>query len=200
MICLAAGRAKATDVSAGVKIDQDGLKGFYLAVGDHFHVPAEQIVVARQRRIADEELPVIFFLADRAGVDPDVIIKLRHSGKSWMEITTDFGLNAGIFYVPVTGNPGPPYGKAYGHFRNRERTEWGRIWLSDEDIVNFVNLRFISAHYDYSPEEIIKMRQNGVGFVDINAKVKNNKAENKKKDPKFATDEKDQEKGKGKKK
>lgn len=197
--CLMVGRAGA-EVTAGIKIDQDGLKGFYLAIGDHFKVAAEQIDVAREERIADEELPVVFFLAKRSGVAPDVIIKLRHSGKSWMEITTDFGLNAGIFYVPVSGNPGPPYGKAYGHFRSRGRSDWGHIWMSDDDVVNFVNLRFISEHYDYSPDEVIKMRQNGNGFVDINAKVKINKAKHKGDNAKFASDEKVKEKGKGKKK
>ncbi len=197
--CLTAGRVGA-EVTAGVQIDQDGLKGFYLAIGDHFQVAAEQIAVARQKRIADEELPVVFFLAKRAGVATDVIIKLRHSGKSWMEITTDFGLNAGIFYVPVSGNPGPPYGKAYGHFRNRERNDWGNIWLSDDDVVNFVNLRFISEQYEYSPDEVIKMRQNGDDFIDINAKVKNNKAKHKGDNDKFASDEKNKQKGKKKKK
>jgi len=199
VICLIAGRANA-EVSAGISIDQDGLKGFYLAVGDHFKVAAEQVTTVRKERIADDELPVVFFLAARAGVAPDVIIKLRHSGKSWMEITTDFGLNAGIFYVPVSGDPGPPYGKAYGHFRNRERADWGHIWLSDDDVINFVNLRFISEHYDYSPDEVIKMRQNGDDFVNINAKVKNNKAKNKGDNTKFASDEKSNGKGKGKKK
>lgn len=197
--CLMVGRANA-EVTAGIKIDQDGIKGFYLAVGDHFKVAAEQVEVVREEKIADEELPVVFFLAARAGVTPDVIIKLRHSGKSWMEITTDFGLNASIFYVPVTIDPGPPYGKAYGHFRKRDRNDWGHIWLSDDDVVNFVNLRFISEQYDYSPEEVIKMRQNGDNFVNINAKVKNNKAKHKGDNDKFASDEKGKSKGKGKKK
>ncbi len=197
IVCLTAGLARA-QVTAGVKIDQDGLKGFYLAVGDHFKVAAEKVETVREERIADDELPVVFFLAARAGVSPDVIIKLRHSGKSWMEITTDFGLNAGIFYVPVTSDPGPPYGKAYGHFRNRERSDWGHIWLSDDDVVNFVNLRFISEHYDYSPDEVIKMRQNGDDFVNINAKVKNNKAKHKGNDAKFASDEKGKSNNKGK--
>jgi hypothetical protein len=117
-----------------------------------------------------------------------------------MEITTDFGLNAGIFYVPVTSDPGPPYGKAYGHFRNRDRKDWGHIWLSDDDVVNFVNLRFISEQYNYSPDEVIKMRQNGDGFVDINAKVKNGNAKHKGNNDKFASDEKVKHKGKKKKK
>lgn len=200
ILCLSAVRVGA-EVTAGVKIDQDGIKSFYLAIGEHYNVPEKQVVVVKEKRISDEELPVVFFLAKRAAVAPDVIIKLRHSGKSWMEITNDFGLNAGIFYVPVSGNPGPPYGKAYGHFRKRDRSDWGHIWLSDDDVVNFVNLRFISEQYNYSPDEVIKMRQNGNGFVDINAKVKSNKAKNKGDNSKFASDENGKKtKGKGKKK
>jgi len=199
LILMGAGQSRTADISAGVSIDEDGLKGFYLTIGDHYQVEEEEIVVIRKRNIPDEEMPVVFFLAKRAGVSPAVIVKLRLGGKSWMEITADFGLTAEIFYVPVTVDPGPPYGKAYGHFRNRERAEWGQIWLTDGDIVNFVNLRFISEHYDYSTDEIIRMREKGADFVFINGEVKKNKGQAKKEAAKFAADEKDKSKGKGKK-
>ncbi len=199
LVCLGAAQSRAADISAGVTIDEDGLKGFYLAIGDHYQVEEEKIVIVKKRNILDEEMPVVFFLSKRAGVSPEVIIKLRLGGKSWMEITADFGLSAEIFYIPLKADPGPPYGKAYGHFRNRERSEWGRIWLTDIDIVNFVNLKFLSEHYDYSPDEIVKMRRDGVNFIDINTRVKKNKGQAKKESDAFASDEKEKNRGKGKK-
>lgn len=194
--CVVPGDSRA-DVNAGISLDGDGIKGFYLAIGDHYNVSQDQIIVVRQRNIPDEELPVVFFLARRVGVAPDVIIKLRLGGMSWMEITADFGLSPEIYYIPVAIDPGPPYGKAYGHFKNRDRHEWGRIWLADADIVNFVNLRFISEHYKYSPEDVIKLRQGGRTFVDINAKVKTAKGEGKN-GRAASADDKSKEKGKGK--
>jgi hypothetical protein len=123
-----------------------------------------------------------------------------------MEITTHLGLTAEVFYVPVQGDPGPPYGKAYGHFKNRKKADWGAIRLTDTDIVNFVNLKFISSHYGYSPDEVIKMRQSGKDFVSINTEVKSKKGKAGKDGKPLASSDqsgskgKDKGKGNGKKK
>ena len=179
-------------------IGDGGIKGFYLAIGEHYKVPEKQIVVVREKKIPDEELAVVFFLAKRASVAPEVVIKLRLGGKSWMEISAHFGLTAEIFYVPVKRTPGPPYGKAYGHFKNKKKNQWGTIKLSDAEIVNFVNLKFISKHYGCSADDVIKMREKGNSFVAINAEVKKNKGQDKKKSKQLATKEKPKDKGKGK--
>lgn len=160
------------DVSLGATLTDEGLKSFYVAIGEHYKVKEEQVVVVKKRSIPDEELPVVFFLASRAGVSADAIIKLRLGGDSWMQITAHYGLNPEIYYVPVARKHGPPYGNAYGHFKNRERKQWGDIRLSDDEIVNFVNLKFVSEHYGYSPDEVIDMRSKGKDFISINAEVK----------------------------
>lgn len=188
------------DVDVGLSIGDDGIKSFYLAIGEHYKVPEKEIVIVREKKIPDEDLPVVFFLAQRADVSPDVIIKLRLGGKSWMEISAHFGLTAEIFYVPLKRSPGPPFGKAYGHFKKKKRNKWRTIYLSDADIVNFVNLRFISEHYGYSPDEVIKMREKGKSFIAINAEVKKNKGQAKKQSKQHASKEKTKNKGKGKKK
>ncbi len=190
------------DVNIGLSIGDDGIKGFYLAIGEHYKVAEKEVVVVKKRRVPDEELPVVFFLAVQAGVAPKVIIDLRLKGMSWMDVTLHFGLNAEIFYVPVKVNPGPPYGKAYGHFKNKPKKKWNEIRLVDADIVNFVNLKFISERYGYSPDEIIKMRKKGKNFVAINAEVKKNKGPAKKQSKQLASKGKpnNKSKGKGKKK
>jgi len=197
-----AGNQCRADVDIGLSIGDGGIKGFYLAIGEHYKVPEKQIVVVREKKITDEELAVVFFLAQRARVAPDVVIKLHLGGKSWMEISAHFGLTAEIFYVPVKRAPGPPYGKAYGHFKNKKKNQWTTIKLTDTEVVNFVNLKFISEHYGYSPDDVIKMREKGNSFVAINAEVKKNKGQEKKKSGQLATKEKpkDKDKGKGKKK
>ena len=94
-----------------------------------------------------------------------------------MDITFHYGLTAGIFYIDLGKDPGPPYGKAYGHFKKMPRKKWGTIVLGDPDIINFVNLRFLSDHYGYSPNEIINMRSKGQSFTKINAGIKKSKQE-----------------------
>ena len=188
------------DVDVGLSIGDDGLKSFYLAIGDHYKAPEKEIIVVRRSKIPEEEMPVVFFLARKAEVSPGLIVQLRLEGKSWWQITAHFGLNAGVYYVPVEGKPLPPYGNAYGHYKKKKKSQWGEIVLSDADIINFVNLRFISEHYGYAPEEVIKMRANGQNFVQINTQVKNKK--NKSKTEKYAEDQEPskQNKGQGKNK
>ena len=188
------------DVNVGLSISDGIIKGFYLAIGEHYKVAQKEVIVVKERKVPDEELPVIFFLAQRAGVTPEVIIKLRLGGKTWMEISSHFGLSAGIFYVPIKKIPGPPYGKAYGHFKNKKKNKWGTIKLTDREIVDLVNLKFITEHYEYSVEDVIKMREQGKNFVTINTEVKKNKEQTKKKSKQYATDEKPKSKGKSKKK
>jgi hypothetical protein len=187
------------EISAGISIDNDGIKGFYLAIGEHYQVPEKQIVAVKEKSIPDDEMAVVFYLARRADVDPGVIIKMRLGGKSWMDITFHYGLTAEIFYVPVTTDPGPPYGKAYGHFKKKKQNQWGSISLNDTEIVNFVNLKFISDYYQCPADDVIKMRQNGKNFVDINTEVKKNKQKKKDQSAKRADQDSGKKKGKGKK-
>ena len=182
-------------VDFGLSIGDEGLRSFYVAVGEHYQVPEKEILIVRERHIPDEEMPVVFYLAARASVAPETIIKLRLGGKSWMDITAKYGFGPEIYYVALKSDPGPPYGKAYGHFKNRNRSEWGSISLNDADVVNFVNLRFISEHYGYSPDEIVKMRAKGKDFVSVNAEVKKNKGQAKKE---YAKDSQNSKKGNGK--
>lgn len=182
-------------VDVGLSIQDGELRSFYLAIGDYYRVPEQTLIVVRERHIPDDEVPVVFFIAQQARVSPDVIIKLRLSGKSWMDITFHYGLTAQIFYVPFAVAPGPPYGKAYGYYKNKPKNKWREIRLSDVDVVNFVNLKFVSGYYGYSPDEVVKMRGKGRSFVKINSEVKKSKGESKNKAQKQASTGKS--KGKG---
>ncbi len=92
-----------------------------------------------------------------------------------MDISLHFGLGPEVYYVPVEEVSGPPYGRAYGYYRNKPRAEWKLIRLSDDDVVNFVNLRFVTEHYGYAAPEVMKMRSEGKSFVDINDEVRTRK-------------------------
>lgn len=205
-VMLASVPRAAADISIGATVTDDGVKSFHLAVGDFFKVPEKEVVYVRERRIPDEEMPVVFFLARHAEVSPAFIVDLRLARLSWMDITRKLGLNAEIYYVAIKKDPGPPYGKAYGYYKNTPRKKWNSISLADGDIVNLVNLRFISQQYGYSPDMVIKQRCEGKNFIVINHDVKVGKDKHKrgKGAPTASTDDDDngkkQSKGNGKKK
>jgi len=172
MVVLALTSKTRAGVDVGLSVDEDGIKGFYLAIGEHYRVPEREVVVVRDRNVPDEELPVVFFLARHASVEPAAIVKLRLGGMSWMDIALHFSLSPSIFFIEFDRDPGPPYGKAWGHFRNREKAHWGDIRLPDADIINIVNLKFVSEKYGCSPAEVVKMRARGDRFVAIHKQAK----------------------------
>jgi len=140
---------------------------FYFAVGDYYRLPQREVVVIHERHIPDPEIPVVLFLAERARVTPRTIVDLRLKGKKWMDIAVQFGMSPEVFYVPVAIEPGPPYGKAYGHYKNKKRDEWRTIALDDDDVVNFVNLRFLSEYHHRPVEDVVRLRGSGSDFVSI---------------------------------
>jgi len=140
---------------------------FSFAVGKYYRLPEREVIVIRERRVPDHEIPVVLFLAERARVAPATIVDMRLSGKKWMGIVVHFGLSPEVFYVPVAIQPGPPYGKAYGHYKKKKRDQWRSIVLDDDDIVNLVNLRFLSDYHHRPAEEVIRLRGSGADFVAI---------------------------------
>ena len=170
---LIAGMLSAQDskVDLGISIADGKLRSFYLAVSDYYRVPGREVVATKERyRLRDEELPVVYFLAARARVEPSVIIGLRIKGMSWLDVTFRYGLTPEIFYVPVTAKKiGPPYGNAYGHYKKyRPKKEWKKIALSDYEVIDLINLRFMSEHYQLKPEVVMEMRRQGKNFLTIN--------------------------------
>ncbi len=160
-------------VDLGVSFGEEGLGGFLLAVGDYYRVPQREVVIIQQRGIPSHEVPVVLFLAKRAHVAPEIITDLRLSGHTWLEITLRFGLSPEIFYVPVGVEvTGSPYGKAYGYYKKKPKTKWKTVAISDDDVINLVNLKFMSEHYGCPPEKIIKMRSGGKEFVSINDEIR----------------------------
>jgi hypothetical protein len=189
--------ALAQHVSTGISISDGELRSFYLAIGDYYRVPEPRVVhVKKHYRMRDEDLPVVFYIASCARVDPDVIIDLRlRQRMSWLNITFHFGLTPEIYYVPVQ-RVGPPYGKAYGHYKKHEH-DYKRVVLADEDVVNLVNLRFISDYHRVAPEIVMDMRSQGGRFVVINEEVRKGKGGHHDEDDEKGKD-KHKEGGKGK--
>ncbi len=172
MLLLASVSAFAGDQAKSSANDDSSIRQYYLAVGKFFNVPERAVTTIKKKGVSDEELAVVFFIAERAGVKPAPVMELRALNKSWLDITIHFGLSPEIYYVPVTVDPGPPYGKAYGYFKKHPREEWKKIQLSDAEIVNLTNLRLFSKLYGVSPEEVIKWRAEGKHFAQVNHHAK----------------------------
>lgn len=167
-------RIQAGQVDLGISISDGKLRSFYLAVGDHYRIPPRQVVDYRTRyRLLDEELPVVFFMAARASVGPQAVIDLRLRKMSWLDIGLHFGLSPEIFFVPVAMERiGPPYGNAYGYYRKYGRAgDWRKVVLSDREVIDLVNLRFMSEYHGLAPDTVISLRARQKSYVSIHDEI-----------------------------
>ena len=130
--------------------DRSDEGAFLRAVGENFGFPASELEVLRRWGLSAGEIPVVLFLAKRAGVSPDVVVTQRGGGESWMAIAATYSLHAGDFHVQLDG----PYGGlagAYDRFNERPASEWREISLSDTEVVGLVNAGFLARYLTVSP-------------------------------------------------
>lgn len=144
-------------------------ESFFGAMQDYYKVPEKEVVGIKEKGISEEEASVAMFFSMTANIQPSIVIDLRVSGKSWMDIMAHFKMTPEVFYVPVEG-----HGKAYGHLR-KPKNQWKKMMLKDVDVVNLVNLKFISEYYGYPPEEVIRMREEGRNFMSIADTIRKHK-------------------------
>lgn len=131
---------------------------YLIAVAEHFQVPASEVVILSQSRIAPAEIPVVLFVAARAGVSPDALLALRRTGRPWADLASRYGLNAGNFHVEL-GGPAPAgvLTAAYEAFGSRDRSGWAAISLSDEAIIVLVHVRFLSEYLSQPPGRVAEV-------------------------------------------
>jgi hypothetical protein len=159
--------------NTGVSPGEEALNGFLLAVGGYYRIPQTEVVVIRERGIPPYEIPVVLIIAKRAHVAPETVTDFRLRDNTWFYTTLRFGLGPEIFYVPMgVVVKDPLYSRVYGYYTHKPKKEWKTILLSDDDIINLVNLKLMSEHYRYPPEKVIKMRSRGKEFVSINEEIK----------------------------
>jgi hypothetical protein len=156
------GLLSASEFDIGISGSDRGISGFSLSIGDYYRVPAREII-AIERFISRDETSVVYFLSQHSHKHPRYITDMRLRGMSWWDISIRLGLDPYTLYVVNTSrHSGPPYGRAYGYHAS------GRNYrLQDRDIVELVNVRFLSSYYNVSADEIIDRRSKGQHYIHI---------------------------------
>lgn len=131
-------------------------EAYFRAVGEHFDVSEEEVAIIGEWELAPDEVPVVLFLAQRAGVSPDALIGLRRGGRPWREVAARFGLQPRAFHLPLPQEADlGPLARAYGEFQRRPAREWSLILLEDQEVVALVNLRVLSEQTGASPQMVL---------------------------------------------
>lgn len=162
----------AADFDIGISGSERGIDGFTLSIGNYYRVPVRDIIVI-ERSIPRDELGVVYLLAARSHRSPSFIVDLRLGGYSWWDITFRLGLDPHTLYVVDSRRYSePPYGKAYGYYK-----EGKKYRLRDDEIVELSNVRFLSKYYGVSVDDVIDRRRAGEHYSKIDEHYRFNKAD-----------------------
>lgn len=146
----------AADYSIGISGSERGINGFALSVGNYYRVPQREIMVI-ERSVPRDEMSVVYLLANRAHLSAQHVADLRMHGDSWWDITLRLGLDPySLYVVDSDRHSGPPYGKAYGYYKEGKKHR-----LRDEEIVELANVRFLSKYHRVSVDDVIDRRRGG---------------------------------------
>jgi hypothetical protein len=150
-------------------IDQD----YDQAIGHYFKITSAQVSELRAAGVVTEDLAVCCHIAKHSGARVASIAEMRVRGDSWSEIVLGRNMGMNIFYQPIVGySSSETYYPIFAKFDAVPASQWRKLALSDEEITNLVNLRFISSEHDYSVYKVMAQRDEGLPFLDINKNIK----------------------------
>lgn len=139
---------------------------YFQALARHFDVPAEEVEILGDWGLDPDEIPVVLFISEGAGVSPDALIGLRRDGRPWREVARRSGMGNRKFHLGLPADA--PLGflsRAYSEFRGRPPQEWDLIVLEDQEIVYLVNIRVLSEYIGVPPLQVLESREAAGSFV-----------------------------------
>jgi hypothetical protein len=149
----------------------DDVADFHRALHDRLGLPEPVIVRLLDAGTPREELPVVGLIATRAEVPPERIVELRRSGLTYVEVAERVGAGTDIFYVPFEDDPGPPYGKAWGHLKQGPEARRSAVVLTDDEVIALANVRLITDTYDVAPARVVELQRHGKDYVVIHREL-----------------------------
>ncbi|MFO8175267.1 MAG: hypothetical protein R6T96_13350 [Longimicrobiales bacterium] len=139
---------------------------YFRAVGEYFQVAPEEVSIIGEWEVTPDEVPVVLFLAHRAGVSPDVLIGLRRGGRPWQEVGRRFGIQTTAFHLSLPeGAEKGRLTRAYEAFQALPAWEWQQIRLEDEEVIALVNLRVLADQTGVPPLDILEGFRKAGSFV-----------------------------------
>ncbi len=167
---LFAGLIVLTVVMSGTVAVAAGPANFDQAVCDHFKVSQDVLEEVRWVGIPDDEVPVVFLVSKHSKLDAVTVASMRARGDNWAALTRTRNVSPEVFYTPVSGYVHSDiYGPIYHKFQSLPKKNWFQIRLTDAEIIDLVNLQFVTKEYDYSMHEVMAQRDAGMSFAQLQA-------------------------------
>jgi hypothetical protein len=160
-VLLLAPQAKAgLDVQFGAAVNVNDNTSLFFGVSSRYFDREPRVVETWSQRVPNpDELSVLMFLSTRSGRNPDAVFALRRAGLSWWDVSIRLGVPADVWFVPVSRQPGPPYGKAYGHWKHGRDNRAYRV--DDRTCRDLVAVRVMHEYYGIPVDRAMDMRRDG---------------------------------------
>jgi hypothetical protein len=128
--------------------------------------PNRDEVTSIFKRVKEPErnFPVLLFLATESNRPLSEVWKLRAKGLSWVEVMARLRVPRERVFVELKRQPGPPYGKAYGHHKTHPHDP---APITDDDIYYWVNVRTMSTFFHVDPTSIVESRGSGKSWKSL---------------------------------
>ncbi len=151
--------------------DPDNDTQIYLhASNQAYPLPRERVVtVFPQMRDPYADYPVLAFIAYNGHADIAAVWNYRRHGHNWVDVMFHFGVRPNALFVKLDEPPGPPYGKAYGHWKkrhNRMRMEE----LREDDVRFWVGVHTVAAFNGVTPAQAYRWHRDGQRFEQMTAR------------------------------
>lgn len=161
------GRALAGDAFYDLTLDlkiSDDARFFLNLTNQHFLAPSQGAVTVVKRcpRPADD-FPVVMLLAAASRRPADDVLAMRLRGLAWSDVLFELHVSPQVLFVGMDRDPGPPYGQAWGHWKDHKgQPKKGRFALPDAQVVELAKLQIASSYYRVSPYTIVGERRRGM--------------------------------------
>lgn len=152
------------------------LVAYHVAVARHYGRTLEGIESLLSKGIRSDELPLLFALADSSEGQPSSIATRRADGRTWNEILSSFHRSPALFYTELSVLPAPLYHTGMAALAGKPADHWRRAKLSDIELVDLANLRFLVGYQAFEADSIALMRGQGQTFDVILERLTRQKA------------------------
>ena len=150
------------DIDFGADVKLGDRTDLYVAISSRYFDHDRQSVAALRSHYSNpDDLAVALFISRHSGSPPEAVHRLRHQGLSWWDVSVRLGLPVEVWFVPVSRDPGPPYGKAYGHWKKHRGDRRTAVVLHDSDVRNLVAVRVLHEYYGVAVEVAMDLRADG---------------------------------------
>ena len=181
------GAESAVDVTLGAEIRIDDDTEVYIGVSSRYYdQDPKQMHRWNEQCGNSDDLAVTMFMARHTGKSPAFLLTLRGEGASWWDISVGLNVKPDAWFLPIVVEPRPPYGKAYGHWKNSRESDQPMI-LTDADCRHLVAARMLHECYGVSVARAMEMRASGKDLQKLAAReYRNRHGKNHKSDKKVA--------------